>query len=227
MRCMRPTSRMKTHTRKRCRTRRRSSRKLAAFISLAASTRPRWTTASPKQAIALSSYAMKMKPLTTSSITVAARRGLTNTLPRLASSKSRASSRNNCRAEITRVRATGCASGPPSSWPLVLRSLRQWGVGQPPPLFSNTGSALIPGERIMTQRSHQWHRWFAWRPVIVSQLGARLRIAWLRSVERRWTEGITSGVGPRWIYRQARVPWTDVELTSVPQDKAPLVPDPE
>ena len=79
----------------------------------------------------------------------------------------------------------------------------------------------------MTQRSDQWHRWFAWRPVIVSQLGARLRIAWLRSVERRWTEGITSGVGPRWIYRQARVPWTDVELTSVPQDKAPLVPDPE
>jgi hypothetical protein len=33
----------------------------------------------------------------------------------------------------------------------------------------------------------------------------RLRgLIWLRYVERRWTEGHISGLGPRWIYRKAR-----------------------
>ena len=51
-----------------------------------------------------------------------------------------------------------------------------------------------------------WHRWFAWRPVLVfsSRLGTR-RLLWLEYLERRWTEGITSGLGPRWIYRRMRV----------------------
>ena len=25
-------------------------------------------------------------------------------------------------------------------------------------------------------------------------------MVWLYDVERRWTEGITSGLGPRWVY---------------------------
>jgi hypothetical protein len=29
-------------------------------------------------------------------------------------------------------------------------------------------------------------------------------VVWLRYVERRWTEGRTSGLGPRWIYRRTR-----------------------
>jgi hypothetical protein len=76
----------------------------------------------------------------------------------------------------------------------------------------------------MTQRSHQWQRWFAWRPIFAIDHG-RLRLTWLQSVERRWTEGVTSGWGPRWMYRRPREPWTDLQPTSVPQDKAPLVPD--
>jgi len=27
---------------------------------------------------------------------------------------------------------------------------------------------------------------------------------WLYDVERRWTEGITSGLGPRWVYRRVQ-----------------------
>jgi hypothetical protein len=53
-----------------------------------------------------------------------------------------------------------------------------------------------------------WHRWFAWRPVfILSRRGKRL--VWLRYVERRWTEGKTSGLGPRWIYRRIRAEETE------------------
>src|SRR5215472_13205981 len=52
------------------------------------------------------------------------------------------------------------------------------------------------------RRSHQWHRWFAWRPVFISSRAGNRRVVWLQDVERRWTEGITSGLGPRWIYRK-------------------------
>src|SRR5437667_7210783 len=52
-------------------------------------------------------------------------------------------------------------------------------------------------------RSH-WHRWFAWRPVFVSSRMGNRRLVWLQYVERRWTEGMTSGLGPRWIYRRSR-----------------------
>jgi hypothetical protein len=29
-------------------------------------------------------------------------------------------------------------------------------------------------------------------------------VVWLYDVERRWTEGITSGLGPRWVYRRVQ-----------------------
>ena len=29
-------------------------------------------------------------------------------------------------------------------------------------------------------------------------------MVWLYDVERRWTEGITSGLGPRWVYRRVQ-----------------------
>src|SRR5262249_9816716 len=50
-----------------------------------------------------------------------------------------------------------------------------------------------------------WKRWFAWRPVFVfsSRSGTR-RLVWLEYFERRWTEGITSGLGARWVYRRRR-----------------------
>jgi hypothetical protein len=49
-----------------------------------------------------------------------------------------------------------------------------------------------------------WHRWFAWRPVIVSDRAGRSGVVWLGYVERRWTLDVTSGLGPRWIYRRVR-----------------------
>jgi hypothetical protein len=51
-----------------------------------------------------------------------------------------------------------------------------------------------------------WHRWFAWRPVIIYGRAGRSRVVWLQYVERIWTEDIISGLGPRWIYRRV---WTD------------------
>ena len=50
--------------------------------------------------------------------------------------------------------------------------------------------------------SMQWHRWFAWRPVIIYSRAGRWRVAWLQDVDRRWSLGITSGLGPRWVYRR-------------------------
>src|SRR5262249_21660780 len=41
---------------------------------------------------------------------------------------------------------------------------------------------------------------------ISSRRGNR-RPVWLQYVERRWTEGITSDLAPRWIYRRKRVRW--------------------
>ena len=56
-----------------------------------------------------------------------------------------------------------------------------------------------------TSKSHFWHRWFAWRPVVVSSRTGRRRVVWLQYLERRWTaEGITSGLGPRWVYRNTQ-----------------------
>jgi hypothetical protein len=62
------------------------------------------------------------------------------------------------------------------------------------------------GERMWaTSKSHYWHRWFAWRPVVVSSRTGRRRVVWLQYLERRWTaEGITSGLGPRWVYRRTQ-----------------------
>jgi hypothetical protein len=51
-----------------------------------------------------------------------------------------------------------------------------------------------------------WHRWFAWRPVFISDRAGHRRVRWLQYVERRWAEGITSGLGPRWVYRKMRAP---------------------
>jgi hypothetical protein len=49
-----------------------------------------------------------------------------------------------------------------------------------------------------------WHRWFAWRPVIVYDRAGRWRVVWLHYIERRWTLGRTSGLGPRWLYRRVQ-----------------------
>src|SRR6516165_10194939 len=49
-----------------------------------------------------------------------------------------------------------------------------------------------------------WHRWFAWRPVIVYNRAGKLRVVWLQYVERRWSLGVTSGLGPWWVYRRVR-----------------------
>jgi hypothetical protein len=54
------------------------------------------------------------------------------------------------------------------------------------------------------QSSMQWHRWFAWRPVIVYSRAGRWRVAWLQDVERRWSLGITSGLRPRRVYRKVQ-----------------------
>ena len=48
------------------------------------------------------------------------------------------------------------------------------------------------------------HRWFAWRPVFISNRAGHRRLVWFRFVERTWTEGITSGLGPRWVYWKVR-----------------------
>jgi hypothetical protein len=53
------------------------------------------------------------------------------------------------------------------------------------------------------QATH-WHRWFAWRPVIVYNRAAKTRVVWLEYVEWKWTAGMISGLGPRWIYRRVR-----------------------
>src|SRR5215472_1763174 len=49
-----------------------------------------------------------------------------------------------------------------------------------------------------------WHHWFAWRPVFVIDRVGRRRLVWFQGVERRWTEGNTSGLGPRWVYRRVQ-----------------------
>ena len=49
-----------------------------------------------------------------------------------------------------------------------------------------------------------WHRWFAWRPILITNRWRGRRLAWLQNVERRWTKGTTSGLGSRWIYRRMR-----------------------
>jgi hypothetical protein len=49
-----------------------------------------------------------------------------------------------------------------------------------------------------------WRSWFAWRPVFLETRIGNRPLIWLRYVERRWTEGKTSGLGPRWIYRRTR-----------------------
>ena len=67
--------------------------------------------------------------------------------------------------------------------------------------------ALVHGPADMRRaviRSHHWHLWFAWHPVIIYRRSGFPRLFWLRYVDRRWTEGVTRGLGPRWIYRKAR-----------------------
>jgi hypothetical protein len=64
--------------------------------------------------------------------------------------------------------------------------------------------------RILSLQSADWivgtvlNRWLAWRPVVITDRAGRRRLVWLQDVERRWTEGITSGLGPRWVYRKMR-----------------------
>ena len=54
------------------------------------------------------------------------------------------------------------------------------------------------------KQSHRWRRWFAWRPVVFETRTGRWRVVWLQYLERRWSEGITSGLGPRWVYRRTQ-----------------------
>ena len=39
------------------------------------------------------------------------------------------------------------------------------------------------------------------RAFVATRIGNR-RLVWLQYVKRRWTDGRTSGLGPRWIYRK-------------------------
>jgi hypothetical protein len=56
--------------------------------------------------------------------------------------------------------------------------------------------------RWSARRWRHWHRWFAWRPVSIYTQAREWRVVWLQYLERRWTEGVTSGLGPRWVYRR-------------------------
>ena len=44
----------------------------------------------------------------------------------------------------------------------------------------------------------------AWRPVVFQTQTGGWRVVWLRYLQRGWSEGIHSGLGPRWVYRSAQ-----------------------
>src|SRR6187551_857681 len=47
-----------------------------------------------------------------------------------------------------------------------------------------------------------WHRWFAWYPVMISIEGKTDYWAWLEYIERKWKTGAYTGEG-QWRYRRA------------------------
>jgi hypothetical protein len=47
---------------------------------------------------------------------------------------------------------------------------------------------------------NRWHKWFAWRPVIVDSGKGYIRIAWFSYVLRR----LAIGEADRWIYSEMR-----------------------
>jgi hypothetical protein len=67
------------------------------------------------------------------------------------------------------------------------------------------GASVMHPQVSSTATHSSWRRWFAWHPVFLQvRIGTR-PLVWLQYVERRWTEGETSGLGPRWIYRTTRI----------------------
>jgi hypothetical protein len=62
----------------------------------------------------------------------------------------------------------------------------------------------------------QWHRWFAWRPVVIYSRAGNPQLVWLVDVERKRTLGNTSGLEPRWILsegeRSGRVSGLDLAV---------------
>src|SRR5262249_47112457 len=51
-----------------------------------------------------------------------------------------------------------------------------------------------------------WHRWFAGRPVFISDRSRHRLLVYVQGGERRWTEGTSWRLGPRWVYRRMRAP---------------------
>ncbi len=48
-------------------------------------------------------------------------------------------------------------------------------------------------KKIFKEKNTNWHTYFAWRPVFVSNGFMLDSIAWLRKVERRWVESFSDG----------------------------------
>ena len=55
-------------------------------------------------------------------------------------------------------------------------------------------------KRLMTNAN--WHRWFAWYPVLIAIEGTPDYWVWLEYIERKWKRGPYSDEG-RWRYRRA------------------------
>jgi hypothetical protein len=67
------------------------------------------------------------------------------------------------------------------------------------------GASAVHPQASSTATHSAWRGWFAWRPVFLETRIGNRPLVWFRYVERRWTEGKTSGLEPRWIYRRARM----------------------
>ncbi len=52
------------------------------------------------------------------------------------------------------------------------------------------------------QSHSEWHRWFAWHPVVIAIEGRSEYWVWLEIVERKWGRSRYSGKG-KWRYRPA------------------------
>jgi hypothetical protein len=75
---------------------------------------------------------------------------------------------------------------------------RMFALGPDRSAHGRTGRQML---RNRPPSSMDWHRWFAWRPVVAHGRTGRRQVVWLQYLERKWTLGRTSGLGPRWIYR--------------------------
>lgn len=55
------------------------------------------------------------------------------------------------------------------------------------------------------KRKHEWHKWFAWHPVVVDVDGyGRYIFAWLETVERSFDESRTYTGDSAWSYRRLK-----------------------